>query len=259
MKFYTYIFLFFFSYTFAQKGLIQYGYIEALGIGNAKGTDSNAFMVFNKEQSYFVTAKDSLENAFNKSVSKTFENETGGGAIYNGLKVSKEGDQVVYHIAKKTMWSNILYGEQIYVKELLPVIDWTIGKESKKIGAFNCVKASTTFRGRKYIAWFTPDIPVPFGPWKLQGLPGLILEAQDLNKNVFWYFKNLQYPSKTNEIVRYMTIPKKMNWLSYQEFKKVQQDEIQMRDDKNKIIKKEHPGIIFNLPTLTEMFLECEK
>lgn len=43
------------------KGIIYYGFVEALQQGNAKGPDYNASMVFNKHQSYYVTAKDSLE------------------------------------------------------------------------------------------------------------------------------------------------------------------------------------------------------
>ena len=84
------IFLLFFVsyYGYSQsKGLVNYGYIESLQEGNAKGADSNAYLIFNKEQSYYVTAKDSLENAENKK-DKFIANETGGGTFsLGGLNV----------------------------------------------------------------------------------------------------------------------------------------------------------------------------
>lgn len=57
--------------------------------------------------------------------------------------------------------------------------EWEIIDESKQIMGYQCFKAITDYRGRKWIAWFAPDIPVQEGPWKLCGLPGLILEASD--------------------------------------------------------------------------------
>lgn len=56
---------------------------------------------------------------------------------------------------------------------------WEIQDSTKQILGYNCQLASSTFRGRVYLAWFTMDIPISEGPWKLNGLPGLILEAYD--------------------------------------------------------------------------------
>lgn len=68
------------------------------------------------------------------------------------------------------------------VKESLPENNWEIHNDTKEIGNFQCQKATTTFRGRSYVAWFAKDIPVPYGPWKFQGLGGLILEIYDADK-----------------------------------------------------------------------------
>lgn len=51
--------------------------------------------------------------------------------------------------------------------------------ESMTIADYQCQKAQTDFRGRTWTVWFTADIPISDGPWKLCGLPGLILKAED--------------------------------------------------------------------------------
>jgi len=56
---------------------------------------------------------------------------------------------------------------------------WDIKDSTKQVVGYSCQLASCTFRGREYFAWFTLDIPISDGPWKLNGLPGLILEAYD--------------------------------------------------------------------------------
>lgn len=57
--------------------------------------------------------------------------------------------------------------------------EWEITDETKDILGYQCFKAIADFRGRRWTAWFAPEIPVQDGPWKLCGLPGLILEAGD--------------------------------------------------------------------------------
>ncbi len=57
--------------------------------------------------------------------------------------------------------------------------DWEIQDSTANILGFNCVKAVGYFRGRTWIAWFAPELPLPEDPWKLCGLPGIILRAYD--------------------------------------------------------------------------------
>jgi GLPGLI family protein len=80
--------------------------------------------------------------------------------------------------AKKQVFMYDMIAKKILLIEdnyIVPV--WEITDESKVVAEYKCLKAKTTFRGREWIVWFAPDIPVPFGPWKLHGLPGLILES----------------------------------------------------------------------------------
>jgi len=62
------------------------------------------------------------------------------------------------------------------VKDSLKLIKWNIGKGDKNVLGYACKKASCQFRGRNYIAYYTPKIAIPDGPYKFCGLPGLILE-----------------------------------------------------------------------------------
>ncbi len=69
--------------------------------------------------------------------------------------------------------------------------------QKKKIAGFTCYKAEGDFRGRHYVAWYCPDLPYPYGPWKLHGLPGLILEAYDSKRKVNFLFQSY---SSTKEV-----------------------------------------------------------
>lgn len=75
--------------------------------------------------------------------------------------------------------------EQYVVEEPIENIDWTLSEDSlKNVLGYDCIMATADYHGRKWTAWFTPEIPLQAGLWKLAGLPGLILEA-DADNGVY--------------------------------------------------------------------------
>ncbi|MFM1877580.1 MAG: hypothetical protein RLZZ241_446 [Bacteroidota bacterium] len=72
-----------------------------------------------------------------------------------------------------------LFGEPYLLKESVPELHWKLTSETKQLSGLQVFEAKTTFRGRNFTAWYAPELPIPVGPWKLQGLPGVILEAYD--------------------------------------------------------------------------------
>ena len=67
----------------------------------------------------------------------------------------------------------------VLITEHIPKMDWELKDGEKEILGYLCKKATVSFRGRNYEAWYTRDLPIPDGPWKFNGLPGLILEIAD--------------------------------------------------------------------------------
>lgn len=69
-------------------------------------------------------------------------------------------------------------GELGHYEELLNEQTWDITDSTTVILGYECMMAETDYHGRHWKAWFTPEIPICDGPWKLCGLPGLILRAE---------------------------------------------------------------------------------
>lgn len=63
-------------------------------------------------------------------------------------------------------------------EEQIPHIEWNVTDSTMTIVGYECFMATADFHGRKWTAWFTPEIPVSDGPWKLCGLPGIIMQAE---------------------------------------------------------------------------------
>jgi GLPGLI family protein len=97
-------------------------------------------------------------------------------------------------------------GKKCIVEDSIPKLIWQLKPKKKQIGRYSCQKAVTIFRCATYTVWFTNDIPIGIGPWKLGGLPRLIIEATDERDNVEYKFSliSAEYP---NTNVNYPIIP----------------------------------------------------
>lgn len=72
---------------------------------------------------------------------------------------------------------DVASGTRFKWSEPLAEIKWNVVDSARNILGYECNMANADFHGRKWTVWFSTEIPVCDGPWKLQGLPGLILEA----------------------------------------------------------------------------------
>lgn len=77
---------------------------------------------------------------------------------------------------------NVKFESDIALDEILKLPKWNITTEKKEILGYICTKAVGGFRGRDWIVWFTTGVNNSIFPWKLSGLPGAILEAEDPTK-----------------------------------------------------------------------------
>ncbi len=141
------------------------------------------------------------------------------------------GRQIYVNIKEKaiiTRRPNNAISEAFIVKEDWFTIDWKITNKTKTIGSYIATEAKGSFRGRDYTVWFTYDIPVPFGPWKLHGLPGLILEAEDSEKMMRFYATEIKIPFTVDKI---LNKPKAVNQITHKE-------EVYMQDNFDELLAK---------------------
>lgn len=93
--------------------------------------------------------------------------------------------------------------------------NWEIGGAVKGILGYECIEATTEFHGRKWTAWFAPEVPVQNGPWKLGGLPGLILEACPEGGNIgLLPPESSSRPSRSARFILRMNMKRPTVWIS---------------------------------------------
>gem|GEM_PF-1561909 len=167
---------------------------DSISFMSDDGVQSMNLLITNAQISYFVSFIDNSEkirkemgNDNQPELVQLEEKDSAGGHYIHSKLVSpwmakmvdtqmvvwKEFDsrKLMFRYGGRTFGAT----ENFYGDTLFPM-HWTLlSDEEKKFGSLVCKKAVADFKNQHMVVWYCPDIPIPDGPWKLGGLPGLIV------------------------------------------------------------------------------------
>jgi len=201
MKTYLLFLLFTFSLAFcqSQNGVVTYSFF-------ANGAKNETKLSFNNNESIFTIKN----NQINKKKVEVIADEEKSNINLNfnlwkdlpdnlGLLTDINKNCIIDHKFLPIDLTAAKF-DTLFVKDTAQIISWELLNETKNIMSFKCQKAQGNFRGRTYTVWFTNDIPVSLGPWKLNGLPGLILEATDSLNQFQFFAEKIEMQMEVNSI-----------------------------------------------------------
>ncbi|WP_114936893.1 GLPGLI family protein [Mucilaginibacter endophyticus] len=153
----------------------------------------NMVLIVGKSAGAYKSYDKQLQDAlFRKQVQEQMANSADG-HVNIQRKASGSGTEYYqFPNGKKLARKEPLLFNNYLITDVLPPIEWKISGDTATFGGLHCQKATAHFKGRDYTAWFSPDLPLHIGPWKLNGLPGVIVEAYDAKKEVDFKFDGIE-------------------------------------------------------------------
>lgn len=175
-----------------------------------------------KGSNYYTDKSHKLSDSLSKTNEedpelKKLKNEVAGSDFKKITEVKSSitiGDDYDYRVIKqypdyKTyLVKNISFDTYKIIED--QKIVWKIFPDKQKIGEFNAQKATTSFGGRQWTAWFTVDIPFQDGPYKFCGLPGLIVKIEDDTASHIMTLVGNKIVEENNEIKADENLPKNL-------------------------------------------------
>lgn len=174
------IFIHFFNSTIAQIAVqdsvryeVLYDYTYQLNKEDKAGIKTEQMMLMiGKEQSFYASVN-------NLKMMMLLANEPVGGVMPK-IPKTKILSTFTKNFVNKTLTIKDMIGQDHFAASCaMPTLRWKLEDEAKEISGNVCKKATTTFAGRSYIAWYSTQIAIADGPYKFGGLPGLIFLVHD--------------------------------------------------------------------------------
>lgn len=151
-----------------------------------KASDDSSYMAYIRNK--VITMSEPIVtsigdiNAFNYQVLKDFS--SGQTKVYDEYTGGDLGaiKEIAYYFEPQEAMSN-----------------WTLKEDTSTINGHLCQRADIKFGGRTWTAWFSPEMAAySDGPYKFQGLPGLIFRVHDTKKT--WDFELVDF-SKIDTLI----------------------------------------------------------
>jgi GLPGLI family protein len=180
-----------------NSGLIEYTYTITEAKNNSSKSGLPGFTTsvlhFKKDKTYYYEMNPSLGQN-ESSISKISNSDNNSSVVLRSNEALLFQLFIDYRIDSFYISDFVIRKFENYCgRNVEP--KWLLSDQYKTIGKFKCQMASTDLLGRKWEAWFTSEIPYPYGPWRLNGLPGLILEANDIEGKYLFSFNKIIFPA----------------------------------------------------------------
>jgi GLPGLI family protein len=201
----------------------KYRYIKQKDSTNVNSKfDDIMILTINKSTStyYSYLKQFGLRNLENTDLSKdaTVDNTKGivsvdGNSKSTGKYFTQNESEIIkidYKNKNVTVSDKLVSRAYFYNDTLISPI-WNIENDTSTILNQKCQKATTTFKGRKFTAWFASSISYNMGPWLFNGLPGLILKVQDSKNQFSFECIELNTQSQSTKVFKAYTESKKID------------------------------------------------
>jgi GLPGLI family protein len=177
--------------------MVHYKFTHVRDTTNRANPHTENMVLFVGESASAYRSYDGLvaDQQFKKAWAEAAASSPDGHPMINRRGVGSRTQYYQYPNEQKLFTKDVLMVNEYLIEGPMPAVDWKISGDTATFGGLHCQRATGHFGGRDYIAWFCPDLPVHCGPWKLNGLPGVIVDARDTKNEVVFSFDGVEKAS----------------------------------------------------------------
>jgi GLPGLI family protein len=174
--------------------MVHYKFTHVMDTANRAHPYTENMVLFVGKTANAYRSYDGLvaDQQFKKAWAAAVASSPDGQPRINRMGVGSRTQYFQYPGEQKLLTKEYVMVNAYLIEGAMPAIDWTIGDDTATFGGLHCQKATGHFKGRDYLVWFCPDLPVHSGPWKLNGLPGVIVDARDSKNDVIFAFDGVE-------------------------------------------------------------------